>query len=87
MRTLDPRDVHTVASNIVIGASTSLSILANVGFGFAHTMTELTTEELFMLADQRLDRRAVLGFSFENDPLVESFLTSAYTLTLGFSMI
>ena len=69
MRTLDPRDVHTVASNIVIGASTSLSILANVGFGFAHTMTELTTEELFMLADQRLDLRAVLGFSFDNDPL------------------
>lgn len=69
MRTLDPQDVHTVAANIVIGASDSLAILANVGFGFAHTMTQLTTEDMFALADQRLALRAVLGFSFENDPL------------------
>ena len=69
MRTLDPQDVHTVAANIVIGASDSLAILANVGYGFAHTMTQLTTEDMFALADQRLDLRAVLGFSFESDPL------------------
>lgn len=71
MQTLEPRELHTLAANIVTGARHSVSILANVGFGFARTMTQLTTEDLFAHASRGrgLGLRAVLGYSSENDPL------------------
>ena len=61
MTELDPRSLHQFVLPLVLGAGESLSILTNMGFGFAHSYSMLTTEPILASADARLMLRCVLG--------------------------
>lgn len=61
MTELDPRSLHQFVLPLVLGAGESLSILTNMGFGFAHSYSMLTTESILASADARLNLRCVLG--------------------------
>jgi len=66
MTELDPRNLHQFVLPLVLGAGESLSLLTNMGFGFAHSYSMLTTESILASADARLNLRCVLGLPSSN---------------------
>lgn len=60
VRAVEPKEALQLAAALIMGADSSVDVLANLGFGFAHTLTELTVDEIFSIADERLQLRAVL---------------------------
>lgn len=86
MRTLTREEIHVVAAQMILGANDSIKMAANVGFGFAHTYSLLTTEDVISLADTRLRLRAILGITFDgqysfvlqNSPHRHHFRTDIY---------
>jgi HJR/Mrr/RecB family endonuclease len=86
MRTLTREEIHVIATQMILGASESVKIAANVGFGFAHTYSMLRTEDVISLADSRLRLLAVLGvtldgqdaFILPNSPHKHYFRTDIY---------
>lgn len=53
--------IHIVASQLIVGASESIDAVANLRFGLASQLTEISTEDIYALADRRLRLRTVVA--------------------------
>jgi hypothetical protein len=63
---IDAEEVHKVATQLLLGASASLDIAANIGFAFTHVYSQLRTEDLLAISDSRLSLRCILGLPIDH---------------------
>ena len=66
MELLSEPEAQNAMVSLVMGASYSVDILATAGYGFAHVPTTVITEDLFAMADERLNLRSVVGIDFSD---------------------